>query len=112
MRPATNRLAACLALILLSACTQDPMERPGTWSVPQGKLGANDANLRTMIQDPRDLTAGTGEENSTGPAAVAPVRRLLTGRRAPLPQSGISAIRVGGATPGPQPAAAGAAPQE
>lgn len=90
------RYVALTVLLALAACNQDPFERPGTWSVPQSVGGANDANLRAMVTDPRDLVAGTGEENSVGSAAVAPVRRLLTGRRPPLPQSNVSTLRLGG----------------
>jgi type IV pilus biogenesis protein CpaD/CtpE len=94
------RSAVLLALLALSACTQDPFDKPGTWSLPpntaSGMGGANDANLRAMIIDPRDLTAGTGEQNSAGTAASIPVQRLIAGRRAPLPQSGISDVRISG----------------
>jgi hypothetical protein len=76
-----------LSLLLpLVACTPDyPMDRPGTWS--PGVVGANDANLRTMLVNPRDLVAGTGEDTSTGPEAAAPIARLVAGQRTPLPAS-------------------------
>ncbi len=90
------RFAALPVLVFLASCAPDPFDRPGTWSVPLGTQGRNDANLRTMVVDPRDLTAGTGEDNSAGTPAVLPVRRLLTGRRPPLPQSDASSIRTGG----------------
>ncbi len=110
------RYLALSVLVALASCTQDPFDRPGTWSVPLGTTGANDANLKTMIADPRDLTAGTGEDNSTGPAAAVPVRRLLTGRRPPLPQSGVSTLRVGNSGGGgaaqPSPGAGGSLSQE
>lgn len=110
------RYAALPILFALASCAQDPFDRPGTWSVPLGTSGANDANLRTMVVDPRDLTAGTGEDNSAGTQAVIPVRRLLTGRRPPLPQSDASSLRTGnsgGAQPGqPQTGGANSAPLE
>jgi len=74
-----------LLLLMVTACTPDyPFDRPGTWSLE--KMGsANDANLRTMVANPRDLLAGAGESTSLGPEAAMPVHRLFTGRRAQLP---------------------------
>lgn len=110
------RFSALAILFALAACAQDPFDRPGTWSVPLGTPGANDANLRTMVVDPRDLTAGTGEDDSVGSSAVLPVRRLLTGRRPPLPQSEASSLRSsnsGGAqAPQSQTSGANGAPRE
>ena len=60
------------------------MDKPGTWRCRQ-QLGSNDANLRTMIVNPHDLVAGTGETSSARPEAAPPVQRLLTGQRTPLP---------------------------
>jgi hypothetical protein len=98
-----------LLLIPLGACAQqDPFDRPRTWSVPEGTAGANDANLRTMIVDPRDLAAGSGEENSAASEAATPVRRLLSGRRAPLPQANASSIGAGSTN---SPTAGNAQPQ-
>ena len=55
--------AVWMLLPLLGACTPDyPMDKPGTWNIPLGTLGSNDANLRAMIVDPRDLTAGVSAE--------------------------------------------------
>jgi hypothetical protein len=102
------RHAVLLVLFGLAACArQDPFDRPGTWSLPANASNANDANLRTMVVDPRDLTAGTGEENSTSPEAAAPVKRLLTGKRAALPDSTISSVRVGGSAQQGQSSGAG-----
>ena len=80
-------LASCLPLVLLplGACTPDyPMDKPGTWSLPPGTLGSNDANLRVMVVDPHDLTAGASADGSEGTAAAPPVQRLVSGRRPPL----------------------------
>ena len=76
----------CLLLLLtVAACTPDyPMDKPGTWNLQQCG-GANDANLRAMVANPRDLIAGSGESTSVGREAVAPVDRLFTGKRPPLP---------------------------
>jgi type IV pilus biogenesis protein CpaD/CtpE len=79
-------------LSLLTACAQDPFERPHTWSLPPAGLGANDSNLRTMLANPNDLVAGTGDDTSTGPLSVRPIDALVTGRRRPLPSVNASTI--------------------
>lgn len=68
------------------------MDRPGTWNVPPGTLGSNDANLRAMIVDPRDLTEGAAADGSEGTEAATPVRKLMTGRRPPLPDLNASTL--------------------
>jgi type IV pilus biogenesis protein CpaD/CtpE len=91
-------------LSLLTACAQDPFERPHTWSLPPAGLGANDSNLRAMVSNPNDLVAGTGEDTSTGPLSVRPIDALVTGRRRPLPSvnaSTIGASEQQGAQSGP-----------
>lgn len=109
MRPSVNKLCvALLLLVSLGACTPDyPMDKPGTWSLPTATLGSNDANLRAMLVNPRDIAAGTGEANSKASEAAPPVDRLLTGRRAPLPASNAAVFQMksqpsapGGGTPG------------
>jgi hypothetical protein len=102
MRPWT-----CLALLLaLAGCTPDwPMDRAGTWRL--GETGSNDANLRTMIVNPHDLVAGTGEATTLGPEAAAPVTRLLTGKRTPLPQSDVLQLGGSGTPQQQQPAGPG-----
>lgn len=82
----------CL-LLLLAGCdgnplTGDPMRQPGTWA----PTADNDANLRVMVADPRDLVAGRGEPTSPGSEAAPPVHLLLSGKRAPLPSTSASAI--------------------
>jgi len=82
-----------LVVLPLGACTPDyPMDRAGTWNVPPGTLGSNDANLRVMIVDPRDLTEGASADGSEGFEATAPVRRLISGRRPALPNLNASSI--------------------
>jgi hypothetical protein len=77
-----------LLLLPLGACTPDyPMDKPGTWSLPPGHLSSNDANLRVMLVDPNDLTAGASAEGSEGNEAGPPVQRLVTGRRPALPDT-------------------------
>ena len=96
----------CLLLLLATAgCTPDyPMDKPGTWRL--GEVSANDANLRVMIVNPHDLQAGAGESTTLGSEAAPPIRRLLTGKRYPLPASNVLQINASGAPP-QQPAPGG-----
>ena len=90
-------------LLLVAACTPDyPMDRAGTWSPPQ--FGANDANLRAMIANPRDLAGGRGEKTSLATEAAEPVTRLFTDRRKPLPASNAAVFQI---QQSPTPAAGG-----
>ena len=87
------RHAAVLLLLSAAACTPDyPMDKAGTWQLPE--TSANDANLRTMIVNPHDLVAGAGESTTIGAEAGPPVKRLLTGKRYPLPASGVAPINL------------------
>lgn len=92
------RRSFCLILLLLGGCATDPMDRPGTWNA--SRMQANDANLRAMVADPRDLIQG----RDAGPGSLAaeagsPVRRLLSGRRYPLPQTNTSQIPIASSQP-------------
>jgi hypothetical protein len=74
-----------LLLFPLGACTPDyPMDKPGTWSLAPRSVNSNDANLRVMIVDPNDLTAGASAEGSEGMEAAPPVQRMISGRRPSL----------------------------
>ena len=107
-------LAACHALLLalgwlLAGCAQtDPYTRPGEWH----PLGANAANLRAMIADPRDLDEGRGAGFSEGDVAVAAVARLRADAVKRLPASSISPVKTSdsGAQQGGGEAATPAAP--
>jgi len=92
-----SRLPALLLLPLLAtaaACTDDPMERPGTYQV----RGVNDANLRAMVANPADLQRGQEALTSRGAAAAEPVNLLRAGKRPPLsaPQKSGIQINTGG----------------
>ena len=82
-------VVAPLVMAMLGGCDphQDPIDKPGTWSLPPAGLTSNDENLRTMLVNPNDLVAGTGTNTSAGSEAAAPVRRLIAGQRAKLPSS-------------------------
>ena len=90
-------------LPLLAGCagnpfSGDPMQRPGTWA----PSADNDANLRAMIADPRDLRAGMDAPNSLGVEAAPAVGRLLAGRPLPLldePTTQLGGSSSGGAVP-------------
>ncbi|MBS0644475.1 MAG: hypothetical protein U1E70_28800 [Acetobacteraceae bacterium] len=80
-----------LLLLVVSGCTPDyPMDREGTWSIPE--VSNNEKNLRAMVVNPQDLVVGRGDPNSLGPEAVRPINRLFSGNRAPLPDQSASAI--------------------
>ena len=98
--------SCCLILLLLGACATDPMDRPGTWNASQ--MQANDANLRAMAADPRDLVQGR-DAGPTSAAAEAgpPVRRLLSGKRYPLPVLNASPITIAPDSGQSQPQAGG-----
>lgn len=89
VRPLAVLLLPVLLSLLVGGCDphQDPIDKPGTWSLPPAGLTSNDENLRTMLVNPNDLVAGTGTNTSAGSEAAAPVRRLITGQRAKLPSS-------------------------
>ena len=94
-----------LLLLAVAGCTPDyPMDKRGTWHLPE--TSANDANLRAMIVNPQDLVAGVGENTTIGSQAGPPVQRLITGKRTPLPSSGVLQINVVG-SPQQQPAQGG-----
>jgi hypothetical protein len=87
----TLRSAAVALLISVAGCTQDPFERPGTWQ----PTGANERNLRAMIQNERDLSRGVGAINERGNAGANATTRLFIERRRPLPV--VPSSTVGGA---------------
>jgi hypothetical protein len=71
-------------LLICTACTPDfPLDREGTWSIP--KVSSNEANLKVMVANPRDLVVGQSASGSVGSEAAPPVGRLVTGKRTALP---------------------------
>ncbi|MEO8713746.1 MAG: hypothetical protein ABI369_01900 [Acetobacteraceae bacterium] len=99
-----------LALALaLAACEQtEPYSRAGEWH----PLGANAANLRAMIADPRDLDQGRGAISAEGDIAAAAVARLRADAVKRLPASSIAEIHATdtGSQAGPANQATPAAP--
>jgi hypothetical protein len=89
------RHVSLLMLLTAAACSPDyPMDKAGTWRIPE--VSSNDANLRTLVANPRDLTAGVGDRRTLAAEAGPPVRRLLTGRRYPLPASNVLQVEMVG----------------
>ena len=76
-----------------TGCTQDPIDRPGTWQAS----GVNDNNLRAMVAKPTDLERGVAASSERGNAGAAAATRLYTERRRPLPN--VRASEVGAAPP-------------
>ncbi len=93
-------MPSVLVLGLLCGCAPDPFQRPHTWHLPPDGQGANDANLRTMLVNPNDLTSGTGDDGSVGRLSVRPVDALLSGHRQPLPAGNASTIGASSPQPG------------
>jgi len=93
-------LYSAIALLGMAACTPDhPFDKPGTWSLgPPGSLNSNEANLRTMVVNPNDLVVGQSEPGSLGAEASRPIKQLIAGKRAPLPQANTIQLQVGNDT--------------
>jgi hypothetical protein len=94
-----RRLAslACCAFALAGCQRTDPYVRDGLWR----PTNANDANLRAMVADPRDLQEGHGATSSSGDIAAAAVARLRQDATKPLADSSISSVHVSGAGAAP-----------
>ncbi len=89
-----NRLLAAVASVATlasAACSpQYEYDRPGTWRA----TGANEANLRAMVANKRDLVAGASTATDRGNAGARAVTRLLNDRRRPL--LSVTTSRLGG----------------
>jgi hypothetical protein len=83
-------MRAMLMLALLGGCAFNPYEVPGTWR----PLGANDANLQSMVVRPGDLQGGTADRGADGQRAGDAVDRLRNDKVKPLPDSGVARISV------------------
>jgi len=99
------RRISLLLLLCAAGCGLEspdyPMDKPGTWQIPE--TSANEANLRTMVANPNDLTAGTGESNTLGIEAGPPVSRVFSGQRYQLPASNVLELNVIGGEQQPSP---------
>ncbi|MBL6457165.1 hypothetical protein JMJ55_17655 [Belnapia sp. T6] len=90
------RPSLLLVLLPLAACND--FDRPGTWRA----TGANDANLKAMLAEPRHAIAGAAARTERGQPGSQAIRLLETDRRRPLPDS--RAAKVGMAPPMAPPA--------
>jgi hypothetical protein len=99
-------------VLACGACTPDyPLDKPGTWSIP--KVSSNDANLKVMVANPRDLVVGQAASGTVGSEAAPPVARLMTGKRTALPNlSSTSELNVTVTPPAAAPAENAAAQNE
>lgn len=87
-------------LTLVAACSPDyPLDKEGTWRADMNGTTANEANLQAMIVNPHDLIQGVGTTNALGAEAAPAVKRLLAGRRRPLPTSDVLLLQTGSAAP-------------
>jgi hypothetical protein len=82
----TRNLGLLLILAVASGCALDPYTRDGVWR----PSAVNDANLRAMIADPRDLQQGASEPGADGASAAAAIQRLREDRVRPLPAVGVT----------------------
>lgn len=85
-----KRLFPLIILLALGACSlaQDPFSQPGTWEPTYD----NDANLRAMVANPHDLVAGEPMDGAVGPEAAGAADKLMTGKRAKLPDTEASSV--------------------
>ncbi|MBR0653946.1 hypothetical protein [Plastoroseomonas arctica] len=65
-----------VALLALSGCGLDPYTRDGNWR----PSGANEANLRLMVADPRDYQQGVAERGSDAQLATDALSRFRSAR--------------------------------
>lgn len=86
-------LAAAAPMALSGCAPLDPLTQPGHWTF----TGANEANLRAQLADPRDLTRGRSDPYNDGNEAAMAVQRWRNDRVKPLPQSGVSDLKATGA---------------
>lgn len=115
MRRVMRPTLTILLLPTVAGCAADEVDKPGTWSLPPTGMTSNDANLRSMLVNPNDAVAGTGEDTSMGTLPERPVELPVTGRRRPLPSVNASEIGAGGqqqAQPGTAGPAGGPGPQQ
>ena len=88
---ARHRTLAIVLLLIVAGCRDtDPVLRPDLWN----PVGVNETNIAAMVASPQDLIHGVEGQNADGVRAAAAVRRLETNHVKPLPDSGISEIKL------------------
>ncbi len=87
-------LRAAVLLLPLAGCAglDDPFQRTGTWRAE----GLNDLNIAAMTTHPSDLAWGVDDPVSPGQLSAAAVRRLMTDKVKPLPNTDIGEIQPQG----------------
>ncbi len=79
------------AILSVAGCRDtDPVLNPGLWN----PAGVNEMNIAAMVASPSDLVRGVDEQNSDGVRAAAAVQRLETNRVKPLPNTGLSTVKL------------------
>ena len=99
-----RRLALFLAVLAFAGCDRtDPYLRDGVWR----PAGANEANLRAMVEVPADLVAARRSSQADGALAAAAVDRLRHDHVRPLLDSGLAhVVPVAGGSGAQQPVGA------
>ena len=92
MKPLMHLTAAIVMAALLSRCAAtDPLLNENDWH----PTGANQSNIAAQVVNPGDLVHGReAAAGSDGGLAAAAVLRLRTNHVKPLPDSGISDLKV------------------
>jgi type IV pilus biogenesis protein CpaD/CtpE len=97
--PITAKTVLALGCLLAGCAELDPYQRPGVWR----PLGANAANLRAMVSDPRDLEYGRASGPSPGDIGAAAVARLRADAVRRLPASATAQMKATDTSPAQRP---------
>ncbi len=83
--------ACALAALIQGCAATDPLLNQNDWN----PIGANAQNIAAQVANPEDLTHGRASSSgSDGEMASNAVLRLRTGHVKPLPDSGISQLKI------------------
>lgn len=94
MRGPSLSVLVLAALVGGCGAAFDPYQAEGRWR----PTGANEANLRMMLVEPRDVVAGRGTTTADGHLAAAAVERLREDRVRELPAQRGTGLGLGTGT--------------